>query len=179
MGVNRRGLEKGRVGVWVGCRWGSPELRAAFPAPLGCGPSRVGRGRASLGFRPPQPPLGRKKRQGGLANSGAWRCAPDGLVIGPVDHKVTALNAVEMNPLVAPAAALRVEFFRLPTPGRRDPHFGLSRSWYYKAAALGEIKMVAVRQRGALRGVRLVVYDSVADYIRRAAESDVDANAPV
>jgi hypothetical protein len=28
--------------------------------------------------------------------------------------------------------------------------------------------MVAVRQRGALRGVRLVVYDSVADYIRRS-----------
>ena len=42
--------------------------------------------------------------------------------------------------------------------------------WYYKAAALGEIKMIAVRQRGALRGVRLVVYDSVCDYIRRAAQ---------
>jgi hypothetical protein len=30
--------------------------------------------------------------------------------------------------------------------------------------------MIAVRQRGALRGVRLVVYDLVADYIRRAGE---------
>jgi len=30
--------------------------------------------------------------------------------------------------------------------------------------------MVASRQRGALRGVRLVAYDSVCDYIRRATE---------
>jgi hypothetical protein len=65
----------------------------------------------------------------------------------------------------------RVEFFRLPAPGKRDPHFGLSRGWYYKAAALGEIRMIAVRQRGALRGVRLVVYDSVADYIWRSART--------
>ena len=32
--------------------------------------------------------------------------------------------------------------------------------------------MIAVRQRGALRGVRLVVYDSVCAYIRRAARID-------
>ncbi len=62
----------------------------------------------------------------------------------------------------------RVEFFRLPAPGKRDPYFGLSRGWYYKAAASGDIKMVAVRQRNSVRGVRLVVYDSVVAYIRRA-----------
>ena len=64
----------------------------------------------------------------------------------------------------------QVEFFRLPAPGKRDPFFGLSRGWYYKAQAAGEIRMVAVRQRGALRGVRLVAYDSVCAYIRRAAQ---------
>jgi hypothetical protein len=66
-----------------------------------------------------------------------------------------------------PATAHRVEFFRLPPPGKRDPFFGLSRGWYYKAAAAGEIKMVAIRNRGAVRGVRLVAYDSVVDYVRR------------
>lgn len=66
------------------------------------------------------------------------------------------------------SAGHRVEFFRLPAPGKRDPHFGLSRGWYYKAAAAGQTKMVAVRQRNALRGVTLVVYDSVAAYIRRS-----------
>ena len=78
------------------------------------------------------------------------------------------MNSITLIPPTAEDAAHRVEFFRLPPPGKRDPHFGLSRGWYYQAAAHGEIKMVAVRQRGALRGVRLVVYDSVADYIRRS-----------
>ena len=68
------------------------------------------------------------------------------------------------------AAPHRVEFFRLPQPGKRDPFFGLSRAWYYKAAGLGQIKMIALRQRNALRGVRLVVYDSVVDYIQRSAD---------
>ncbi|HVW21481.1 MAG TPA: hypothetical protein VHC86_09720 [Opitutaceae bacterium] len=70
----------------------------------------------------------------------------------------------------------RAEFYRLPQPGKRDPYFGLSRGWYYKAAAAGEIKMVAVRQRGALRGIRLVVLDSVLDYIRRSAETITPAS---
>lgn len=52
---------------------------------------------------------------------------------------------------------------------KRDRYFGLSRGWYYKAAAAGEIMMVAVRQPNSLRGVRLAIYDSVVAYIRRAA----------
>lgn len=80
------------------------------------------------------------------------------------------MNVEMLNSPNGGAASHRVEFFRLPAPGKRDPHFGLSRGWYYKAAAAGEIKMVALRQRGALRGVRLVAYDSVCDYIRRAAD---------
>ena len=81
------------------------------------------------------------------------------------------MNSNTPIPTPADAAAHRVEFFRLPAPGKRDPFFGLSRGWYYKAAAHGEIKMIALRQRNALRGVRLVVYDSVCDYIRRAAKA--------
>jgi hypothetical protein len=79
------------------------------------------------------------------------------------------MNSTELNLPTTPTSH-HVEFFRLPAPGKRDPYFGLSRGWYYKTAALGEIKMIAVRQRNALRGVRLVVYDSVADYIRRAGK---------
>lgn len=80
------------------------------------------------------------------------------------------MNSESFTPSNNGNALHRVEFFRLPAPGKRDPFFGLSRGWYYKAAAVGEIRMVAVRQRGAVRGVRLVAYDSVCDYIRRAAE---------
>ena len=79
------------------------------------------------------------------------------------------MNANALIPPLTIATPQRVEFFRLPAPGKRDPYFGLSRGWYYKAADLGEIKMVAIRQRGAVRGVRLIVYDSVCDYINRAA----------
>lgn len=76
------------------------------------------------------------------------------------------------------AAPQRVEFFRLPAPGKRDPFFGLSRGWYYKAAAVGEIRMVAIRNRGAVRGVRLVAYDSVLDYIRRSMAESTPGAAP-
>ncbi len=88
------------------------------------------------------------------------------------------MKGIIMNsniPTPTDAAAHRVEFFRLPSPGKRDPFFGLSRGWYYKAAAHGEIKMIALRQRNALRGVRLVVFDSVLDYIKRSSEVPQDA----
>jgi hypothetical protein len=80
------------------------------------------------------------------------------------------MNSLLLNPPSPETTTRRVEFFRLPGPGKRDPFFGLSRGWYYKAESLGEIKMISVRRRNALRGVRLVVYDSVADHIRRAGE---------
>lgn len=87
------------------------------------------------------------------------------------------MNSNILIPTVTAAASQRVEFFRLPAPGKRDPHFGLSRGWYYKAAALGEIKLVAIRQRGALRGVRLIAYDSVMDYIRRSMGNSTTTRA--
>jgi hypothetical protein len=80
------------------------------------------------------------------------------------------MNSTELNPVAAAPTPHRIEFFRLPAPGKRDPYFGLSRGWYYKTAAMGEIRMISVRQRNALRGVRLVEYDSVAAYVRRAGE---------
>lgn len=86
------------------------------------------------------------------------------------------MNSTAFIPASTAATPQRVEFFRLPAPGKRDPHFGLSRGWYYKSAELGEIKMVSIRQRGALRGVRLVVYDSVCAYIHRASTVDVGSN---
>jgi hypothetical protein len=78
------------------------------------------------------------------------------------------LNAEKILPPNHETAAHRVKFFRLPPPVKRDPFSGLSRGWYYKAEAAGEIRMVAIRNRGAVRGVRMAAYDSVMDYIRRA-----------
>jgi hypothetical protein len=89
------------------------------------------------------------------------------------------MNSIAVTPPNTDATPHRIEFFRLSGPGKRDPFFGLSRGWYYKAESLGEIKMIAVRRRNALRGVRLVVYDSVADHIRRAEKSTEAATPTV
>ena len=66
------------------------------------------------------------------------------------------------------------EFLRLPKPGRLCEVTGLSR------AKLNElilpckannfrppVKSFALRQRGATRGVRLIVYQSLMDYLRQ------------
>jgi hypothetical protein len=57
------------------------------------------------------------------------------------------------------------EFFRLPKCGG-DPYFGLGRSYYYEGEKQGYWRLVRIRQRGKLRGVTLVPYDAVADFIR-------------
>jgi hypothetical protein len=59
----------------------------------------------------------------------------------------------------------RPEFFRLPKSGR-DPYFGLGRSYYYEGEKQGYWRLIRIRQRGKLRGVTLVPYDAVADFIR-------------
>jgi hypothetical protein len=58
------------------------------------------------------------------------------------------------------------EFFRLPKAGG-DPYFGLGRSYYYEDEKLGYWRLVRIRQRGKVRGVTLVPYDAVADFIRK------------
>lgn len=58
------------------------------------------------------------------------------------------------------------EFFRLPKCGG-DPYFGLGRSYYYEGEKLGYWRLVRIRQRGKQRGVTLVPYDAVADFIRK------------
>lgn len=62
------------------------------------------------------------------------------------------------------------EFFRLPARGL-DPHFGLSRSFYYSLERDGLIQMVRLRRPGAIRGALLVPYASVKAVIGKAAAS--------
>jgi hypothetical protein len=58
------------------------------------------------------------------------------------------------------------EFFRLPTTGN-DPYFGLTRSFYYAAEARGWIKLKRLRERGKLRGVTLVPFHAVKEFLTR------------
>jgi len=64
------------------------------------------------------------------------------------------------------------EFIRLPKPGTRCPITGLSRSGLNNlilpTAANGYkpfVRSVSIRPRGAVRGTRLVVFDSLIRYL--------------
>lgn len=76
-------------------------------------------------------------------------------------------------PLSEAARASRPEFYRLPSVGG-DPHFGFTRSFYYEGENRGYWKLARIRERGKLRGVTLVPYDSVAAFVRSQMKA-VDA----
>jgi hypothetical protein len=65
----------------------------------------------------------------------------------------------------------RPQYFRLPKPGEADPHFGWSRSFYYQAEARGWLKLVRLCDSGKQRGVTLVPYRAVADFIAKQGKA--------
>jgi hypothetical protein len=70
--------------------------------------------------------------------------------------------------------APKPETIRFPRAGGREPFTGLSRGFLYALASEGKIKTISLRERGKARGVRLIVYDSLIDYIRKAAEGGAE-----
>lgn len=95
--------------------------------------------------------------------------APDARVQRLTAEPVAAFGATEPH---AP------EFFRLPKSGRRDPHFGLSRSAYYELEEAGAIQMRRLRKEGALRGITLVPYGAVSNYLWARATGARDSSVP-
>ena len=92
------------------------------------------------------------------------------------------------NDIKAKAASLnggdntnaKPEFIRLPLPGKRCPHTGLSRTTLCEltidSPANGfraPVKSHVLRKRGAVRGIRLISYDSLMDYL-----SNLPASGP-
>ncbi len=51
--------------------------------------------------------------------------------------------------------------YRLPRVGERDPHFGLSRAWYYSAEADGRLALIRLREKGKKRGATLIPSSAV------------------
>lgn len=67
---------------------------------------------------------------------------------------------------------VRPEWLRLPAPGARCRYTGLSRSTLNELTIAGlandgvpPVKSVVLRKRGALRGIRLISYDSLMGYL--------------
>lgn len=83
------------------------------------------------------------------------------------------MNATLPSPVVSPnAESLRPEWLRLPAPGGRCRFTGLSRGTLNELTIPGPandghppVKSVVLRKRGALRGIRLISYDSLMGYL--------------
>lgn len=64
------------------------------------------------------------------------------------------------------------EFIRLPKDGKTCPYTGLSRAYFYQLIQPSEmngwnapVKSVSLRQKGKTKGVRLIHYDSLLEYL--------------
>ena len=68
------------------------------------------------------------------------------------------------------------EWIRLPRPGEHEPRTGLTRSVISRLCAEGKVKSITLRERGKLRGVRLVRLESLLGYLR---DLDATQNAAV
>lgn len=73
--------------------------------------------------------------------------------------------------------SIKPEWIRLPSPKDRCPHTGLSRSTLCELSVPSEVnggvppvKSVVLRKRGAIRGIRLLSYDSLMAYLARLGE---------
>jgi hypothetical protein len=79
-------------------------------------------------------------------------------------------------PAATPSEATKPEWLRLPAPGERCRFTGLSRSTLNELTIAGPandgvppVKSVVLRKRGALRGIRLINYDSLMQYLAELA----------
>ena len=62
---------------------------------------------------------------------------------------------------------VRPEWLRIPSAVRI---FGISRTKLYELISQRKIKSVSLRERGQVRGTRLLNYDSLVDYLDQLAE---------
>jgi len=99
-------------------------------------------------------------------------CASVKTLIKNEPHESASCKAVAK--FVSPAPDIRPTYLRLPSAGTQDPIFGLSRSTWnnliLQCKANGgnpPIRSISVKQRHALRGVRLVVVESALEYFAK------------
>ena len=79
------------------------------------------------------------------------------------------MSTTNLTTQVATIGGIEPDFYRLPITGH-DPYFGLTRSWYYAAEERGWIKLKRLRERGKLRGVTLVPYHAVKEFLHKGEE---------
>ena len=72
-------------------------------------------------------------------------------------------------PAVEKGTIIKPEFVRLPKAGSRCPLTGLSRTSLVELVEEGAVKAVKLRKRGSLRGITLLVRESLLGYLHGLA----------
>jgi hypothetical protein len=76
-------------------------------------------------------------------------------------------SAAEIVPVVGRYKVEPNEFLPMPGPGQTCPYSGLRRGMIYGLWRAGEIETICVRRKGKARGRRLIVAESLRNYLRR------------
>jgi hypothetical protein len=84
-------------------------------------------------------------------------------------HRPPSVAGQGIGPLQG-ATLSEAEFVRLPRPRTRCPLTGLSRTSLVDLLDQGLVKYICLRRKGARRGIRLIVKDSLLSYLRSLAE---------
>ena len=84
---------------------------------------------------------------------------------------------------VEASTSVKPEFVRLPKSGSRCPHTGLSRSKMNQLVLPCKendfkppVESKSVRSRGTIRGTRLIVFDSLMEYLNGLDDGGRDEN---
>ena len=81
--------------------------------------------------------------------------------------EITVISPQAAGGIAKTAATIeQPEWIRLPRPGEQEPRTGLTRSVISRLCAEGKVKSITLRERGKLRGVRLVRLESLLGYLR-------------
>ncbi len=78
----------------------------------------------------------------------------------------SAMDSQQCSPQAKP------EWLRIPEAVRL---FGISRSTLYTLIQDGKIKSASIRHRGALRGIRLISFDSLAAFVE--SQSSIESRS--
>jgi hypothetical protein len=83
----------------------------------------------------------------------------------PLSEAVNSAQVSQARDINSYPQTSRPEWFRLPSKGG-DPYFGFSRTYYYEGEKRGWWHLNRIRERGKLRGITLVPYDTIAAFVR-------------
>jgi hypothetical protein len=87
------------------------------------------------------------------------------------NHPTMTKNHTTAPPFSSNPGITTPEFIRLPKPGTNCPICGLGRTTMYQLCVRGLVQSKSLRERGKLRGTRLVDFDSLMKYIRSRPDS--------